>query len=88
MIGLELMKKVKHYPFINDYRVYESFELDNRFEVLMLPMAWQYELIEAWYPNTVWNPLGKGIEIMSDSERSTPTSADATTRPGWRHASS
>lgn len=68
MVGTELMKKVKHYPFINDYRVYESFELDNRFEVLMLPMAWQYELIEAWYPNTVWNPLGKGIEIMSDSE--------------------
>lgn len=67
-IGLELLKKVKHNPFINDYRVYESFELDNRFEVLMLPMAWQYELIEAWYPNTVWNPMGKGIQIMSDSE--------------------
>jgi len=68
MIGLELMKHVKTFPFINDFRVYESFELDNRFEVLMLPMAWQYELIEAWYPNTVWNPMGKGIEIMSDAE--------------------
>ena len=68
MIGLELMKKVKQYPFINEYRVYESFELDNRFEVLMLPMAWQYELIEAWYPNTVWNPMGRNIEIMSDAE--------------------
>jgi len=68
IIGLELMKKVKRYPFINEYRVYESMELDNRFEVLMLPMAWQYELIEAWYPNTVWNPMGKGIEIMSDAE--------------------
>ena len=68
MIGLELMKKVKTYPFINEYRVYESFELDNRFEVLMLPLAWQYELIEAWYPNTVWNPMGRNIEIMGDSE--------------------
>jgi len=68
MIGQDLMKRTKTYPFINEYRVYESNELDNRWEVLMLPMAWMYELIEAWYPNTVWNPMGRGIMMISDSE--------------------
>jgi hypothetical protein len=68
MIGLELMRRTKEHPLINEYRVYESYELDNRWEVLMLPMAWMYELIEAWYPNTVWNPMGRGIMMISDSE--------------------
>jgi hypothetical protein len=34
----------------------------------MMPRAWSYELIEAWYPNTVWNPFGKEVAIMSSSE--------------------
>ena len=25
-------------------------------------------MIEAWYPNTTWNPTGKGIEIINDYE--------------------
>jgi hypothetical protein len=67
-IGKELREKVKEFPAINEYRVYESMELDNRFEVIMLPYAWQYELVEAWYPNTAWNPLGKNIMMISDHE--------------------
>ena len=34
----------------------------------MMPCTWRYELIEAWYPNTTWNPLGKSIDIISDCE--------------------
>jgi len=68
MIGKELREKVKTYPLINEYRIYESWELDNRFIVLMMPLSWRYELVEAWYPNTVWNPLGKKIVIFSSSE--------------------
>jgi len=33
-----------------------------------MPRSWSYELIEAWYPNTVWNPFGKDVAIMSSSE--------------------
>jgi hypothetical protein len=25
--------------------------------------------VEAWYPNTVWNPHGKGIYMLSDHEK-------------------
>lgn len=67
-ISKELLKTVKDHPLINEYRVYESWELDNRFIVLMMPLSWSYELIEAWYPNTVWNPKGRNTMIYSDSE--------------------
>lgn len=67
-IGLDLVAKVRHLPEISDYRIYEAGNLDNRFLVLMLPMAWSYELIEAWYPNTLWNPLGRQTVIFGDHE--------------------
>lgn len=67
-IGKTLVERIKNYPAVDEYRIYESWSLDNRFIILMLPAAWSYELIEAWYPNTVWNPEGKGIVIFSSSE--------------------
>jgi hypothetical protein len=42
--------------------------LDNRWNILLMPTTWKYELIEAWYPNTTWNPMGQGIEIISSHE--------------------
>lgn len=68
MIGANLMEKMKDFQLINEYLVFESWQLDNRFVVLMMPKPWSYELIEAWYPNTVWNPFGKDVAIMSSSE--------------------
>jgi len=67
-ISKDLREKVKDFPFINDYRVYESWRLDNRFLVLQIPSSWCYELVEAWYPNTVWNPRGSRIFVYSSSE--------------------
>ncbi len=69
IIGETLMDRVRMLPLINEYRVFESWQLDNRFIVLMLPEPWSYELVEAWYPDTVWNPAGREIMIISDAER-------------------
>jgi hypothetical protein len=68
IISKELMEKVKTFPEISEYRVYESRYLDNIFEVLMLPSAWSYEAIEAWHPGTVWNPHGRETFLFSDWE--------------------
>ncbi|PNX48556.1 MAG: hypothetical protein BV459_02085 [Thermoplasmata archaeon M11B2D] len=67
-LGAELMKKTKEYPFINEVRAYFLNQFDNRWIVLMMPSEWQYELIEAWYPNTTWNPYGTGISIFNSYE--------------------
>jgi hypothetical protein len=68
IISKNLMTKVKTFPEINEYRVYESVYLDNVFEILLIPARWSYESMEAWYPGTVWNPNGTSIAIFSDWE--------------------
>jgi len=68
MLSKDKMARVKRYPLLNEFRVYESWALDNRFEVLMMPQAWSYELIEAWFPGTAWNPVGDRVAIFSSSE--------------------
>lgn len=68
IISKYLMDKVKSFPEIDEYRVYESRYLDNLFEIVMIPGKWSYESIEAWYPGTVWNPHGRNIIMYSDWE--------------------
>ena len=67
-ISKDMMQKIKAFPEINEYRIYESCYLDNRFEILMMPREWSYEAMEAWYPGTVWNPSDKNIVLFSDWE--------------------
>lgn len=67
-VGKTLMKRTKTYPWMNEYRVYYHNQFDNRWAVLMMPSEWQYELIEAWYPNTTWNPYGRTISIFNSYE--------------------
>jgi len=68
MLSKNLLDEVKTFPLINEFRVYEHTALDNRWIVLMIPSRWSYELIEAWYPKTIWNPEGREIAIFSDAE--------------------
>ena len=68
ILSKDLMEKVRQYPEISEYRIYESQYLDNVFEVLMIPSFWTYEAIEAWYPGTVWNPNGKWTVMFGDWE--------------------
>ena len=68
IISQELMEKVRSFPEASEYQVYESRYLGNIFLVLMIPGAWSYEAMEAWYPGTVWNPHGRRVFIYSDWE--------------------
>jgi hypothetical protein len=68
ILGKDLLKEVKTFPEVNEYRVYESIYLDNVFEILMIPAQWSYESMEAWFPGTTWNPNGTSTAIFSDWE--------------------
>ena len=68
MIGKDLLKTTKYNSTIDEFRIYRWEQLDNRWCILLMPCSWRYELIEAWYPNTAWNPGGKEIEMISDHE--------------------
>jgi len=68
ILSKDLMEEIKTFPEINEHRLYESRYLDNIFEVLMLPQAWSYEAMEAWYPGTIWNPSGTSVWHLAASE--------------------
>ena len=68
IISERMMEETRQAPLINEYRTYEYDQLDNRWIVLMMPCSWRYELMEAWYPNTIWNPFGKDVVLLSDYE--------------------
>ena len=67
-IGKQLMNHTKQLPWINTFRVYYHNQYDNRWVILMMPSEFQYELIEAWYPNTTWNQYGNTISIYNSYE--------------------
>jgi len=68
ILGRSLLSRTKAYPLIDEFRVYDWDQLDNRWCVILMPTPWRYELIEAWYPNTAWNPSGRQIEMISSHE--------------------
>jgi hypothetical protein len=67
-IANQLIKKIKQYPSINEYRVYSSEFLDNHYEILLMPGNWEYENFEAWSPGSWWAQNLKKPEILEEHE--------------------
>lgn len=68
IIGKDLRERVKTYRPIDEYRIHTANYLDNRWVVILTPTLWQYELVEAFYPETTWNPSRNRIAIFGDHE--------------------
>ena len=69
IISKWLIDKIKEYPSINEFHVYEHRNFDNLFIALLIPGKWSYEWLEAWFPGTFWNKFGIRAVIYSDYER-------------------
>jgi hypothetical protein len=65
IIGKSLKQSVLDMPVLNGYQIYSGEDLGNHFEILLLPAAFSFELIEIWMPRSVWAPEGY---IGSDGE--------------------
>ncbi len=62
------LKTIKQYEPIDAVRIYENYSLDNRWIIMMIPGSWEYESMEAWYPNTTWNLNSKEIDMGASYE--------------------
>jgi DNA repair protein NreA len=62
-IGNRLLQEVKNYDLIETHRVYEFSSLNNYYAVLMLPIEWQFEWMEAFL-----HVMGREELIFSDYE--------------------
>ncbi|MFP4116012.1 MAG: hypothetical protein ACLFTQ_02305 [Candidatus Aenigmatarchaeota archaeon] len=68
ILGKDLRRTVKTYPLMDGWRVYTANYLDNQWVVVLTPESWRYEMIEAFYPETTWNPSSDSITIFGDHE--------------------
>jgi DNA repair protein NreA len=68
LIGRENLERVRRLPELSEYLVYPLTALDNRWLILLVPGPFRYESIEAWYPNTLWNPSETRLVMMGDHE--------------------
>ncbi|HYA57495.1 MAG TPA: Nre family DNA repair protein [Thermoplasmata archaeon] len=62
------LEEVRALPELSEILAYQLTALDNRWLLVFLPGAYRYESIEAWYPNTLWNPDTERVVIMGDHE--------------------
>jgi len=62
------LEEIRLLPELGEILVYQLTALDNRWLLVFLPGAYRYESIEAWYPNTLWNPDPQNIVMMGDHE--------------------
>ncbi len=62
------LERVRQLPELGEIEVHRLTALDNRWLIILLPGVYRYESIEAWYPNTLWNPDPNQIVVMGDHE--------------------
>jgi len=74
IISKALIKEIKKFPEIDDFRIFEATYLDNHFKILLFPGKFLFEMDECWAPNTLWNVSLNGSnrnlepQIMTDFE--------------------
>ncbi|MFY9717716.1 MAG: Nre family DNA repair protein [Thermoplasmata archaeon] len=68
LISKENVKRMRQLPELSEIELHRLTALDNRWLIALLPGAYRYESIEAWYPNTLWNPSPSAIVMIGDHE--------------------
>ena len=68
LLSKQNLESIRDLPELSEILVYRLTALDNRWILAFLPGAYRYESIEAWYPNTMWNPNPTRIVMMGDHE--------------------
>ena len=67
-ISKHLVKRVRELPVLSEFRVYVRRYAKNLFIGILIPRYWSFEWMEAWYPNSTWNPGGGEVVIEGDYE--------------------
>jgi DNA repair protein NreA len=68
LLSKQNLERVRSLPELDEILAYRLTALDNRWLIVLLPGIWRYESIEAWYPETLWNPSHTQVIVMGDHE--------------------
>ena len=68
LLGKNIIKEIKNYSSINDFKIYEGNYFGNYYCILMFPGVFNYELFEGYMPRSSWNPHSGEIKWATDFE--------------------
>ncbi|OYT42004.1 MAG: hypothetical protein B6U78_02335 [Candidatus Aenigmarchaeota archaeon ex4484_224] len=68
IISKKNIEIVKNFETLDKIRVFYGEYIGNKWFIVLFPREWSYELIEAWYPKTLWNQSENEVAIGSDYE--------------------
>ncbi|HZY46413.1 MAG TPA: hypothetical protein VFE96_01335, partial [Candidatus Bathyarchaeia archaeon] len=75
-LSLKLMARIRHYPHIDEFRVYKYAYLDNVYVGILTPENWKFEWIEAWFEPELLATSFPDVNMKEDVETSGYLSAD------------
>ena len=71
IMAKKMMIKIREYREINEFMVFSSFYMDNRFEGLLIPGSWEYENFETWAPGSSWGfAIDNGLNSQAQNSNS------------------
>lgn len=63
-----LVEEVKQYQELGEVQVFVRRAHGNLFMAVLIPGAWAFEWMEAWWPGSTWNQFGSGVVVEGDWE--------------------
>ncbi len=84
-LGKRMIEEVKSFDWVDSYKLFFNSYLGNSFAVLLMPRFWSFELIEAYYPGSVWLMQGER-KMISDYETNLPRKGYADSTGGAYYA--
>ena len=84
-LGKKFIEEIKSFDWVDSYKLFFNSYLGNSFAVLLMPRFWSFELIEAYYPGSVWLMQGEK-KMISDYETNLPRKQYADSTGGAYYA--
>ncbi len=72
-IGKYLLEKIRDYESINEIEYYSNSFMGNEFHILLIPGAWEFEMLESWLKGAIYSPgetiIGEDYEPYSGRKK-------------------
>jgi len=61
-------ERIRFFKHLSEIQVFVRMYAKNLFISILVPGEWSFEWMEAWFPNSTWNPGGVEVAIEGDYE--------------------
>ena len=67
-LSKQLLEKIRFYPELSEIQLFHGYYVGNHYEFLLLPDNFSFEVLEAYFSGSTWNPFSKKVSLSQDYE--------------------